>query len=379
GATAGGTTNQTTTGAGSDRALPWWRGAVGYEIYVRSFQDSNGDGTGDLAGITSRLGHLADLGIDVVWITPFFPSPGKDHGYDVSDYCDVDPQFGTLADFDALIAAAHARGIRVLADIVPNHSSDQHPWFQAAIADVASPYRDYYHFRPAAPDGGPPNNWVANFGGSAWSPDPAGTGMYYLHLFLPEQPDLNWTNPAVMDEFLAILRFWCDRGVDGFRIDVAHGLTKDPEFHDNIQLRPVTADMHPAAVYWSFEHVNDSNRPETAEIFRRWHAEVAPYGAVLFGEIGTPDPAGVAHAVAQHDALDGGFILRISAMKWDPAKIVDKLVAFNEASRGGAVWALSNHDISRAVSRFGAATVGQQRAVDRVVTVTTLLIALDGI
>ena len=206
----------------------WWRNAVGYEIYIRSFLDTNGNGVGDLTGITSKLDYLAALGLDVIWITPFYPSPGKDHGYDVSDYTGIDPQFGSLSDFDDLIEQAHGRGLRVFVDVVPNHSSDQHPWFQNAIADVHSPYRDYYLFRPPGADGGPPNNWVSHFGGPAWTLDPAGTGQYYCHLFLPEQPDLNWSNPAVLDEFRAILHFWCERGVDGFRIDVAHGLSKDP-------------------------------------------------------------------------------------------------------------------------------------------------------
>ncbi|MEO7397009.1 MAG: alpha-amylase family glycosyl hydrolase, partial [Ilumatobacteraceae bacterium] len=365
----------TTAPAGRLEGGEWWRGGVGYEIYVRSFLDSNGDGTGDLAGITSKLDYLAGLGVDVIWITPFYPSPGHDHGYDVADYLDIDAQFGTLADFDDLIVGAHERGLRVFADLVPNHTSSDHPWFRQAVAGIDSPYRDYYLFRPPAEGGGPPNNWVSHFGGPAWTLDPVGSGEYYCHLFLPEQPDLNWANPAVMDEFLAVLRFWCRRGVDGFRIDVAHGLTKDPELRDNRQLRDVTPDMHPLEVFMSFEHVHDLNRPETNEIYRRWQREVAPYGAVLFGEIDTRDLERFGALVGDGSGLQGGFVLEISSMLWDPATIISNLLTYARAANGGAAWALSNHDQPRAVSRFG----GGQRGLDRTIAVTALMLAIDGI
>jgi len=353
----------------------WWRGAVGYEIYVRSFLDSNGDGMGDLPGIASKLDNLADLGVDVVWITPFYPSPGKDHGYDVADYTDIDPQFGTLADLDALVTTAHEHGLRVFADIVPNHSSDQHPWFQAAIADVDSPYRDYYLFRPAAADGGPPNNWVSHFGGPAWTLDPAGTGEYYCHLFLPEQPDLNWANPAVMDEFLAILRFWVDRGIDGFRIDVAHGLTKDPEFRDNPQIREITPGMHPTEIFESFDHVHDLHRLGTTLIYQRWHEEVAPFGTILLGEMDSSNIDRFREYVGRGAGLDGGFVLTVSSMIWHPESIISDLLTFDHAANGGAAWALSNHDQPRVVSRFGGGEVGVHRAL----AVMTIMVALDGI
>ena len=203
----------------------WYRSAVVYEIYVRSFADSNGDGVGDLPGIRARLPYLRDLDVDGIWLTPFFPSPGADHGYDVADYVDVDPQFGTLADLDALVADAHALGLRVTIDVVPNHTSSEHPWFRNALADPAHPDRARYVFRPGR-NGGPPNNWDSVFGGPAWTFDEP-SGEYYLHLFAPEQPDLDWHNPQVQADFEDILRFWLDRGVDGFRIDVAHGLFKD--------------------------------------------------------------------------------------------------------------------------------------------------------
>ncbi|MEO6123315.1 MAG: alpha-amylase family glycosyl hydrolase [Ilumatobacteraceae bacterium] len=353
----------------------WWRGGVGYEIYIRSFLDCNGDGMGDLPGVTAKLGYLAELGIDVFWITPFYPSPGKDAGYDVADYVDIDPQFGTLADFDLLVAAAHEHGLRIFADIVPNHSSDQHPWFQSAINDVDSEYRDYYLFRPAGPDGGPPNNWVSHFGGPAWTLDPAGTGEYYCHLFLPEQPDLNWANPAVMDEFLTILRFWVDRGIDGFRIDVAHGLTKDPEFRNNPQTRQITAGMHPTEVFESFDHIYDLHRIETTLIYQRWHEELAPFGTILLGEMDTANIERFNEYVGTGAGLDGGFVLTVSSLLWHPKTIISDLLTFANAANGGAAWALSNHDQPRVGSRFG----GGDNGVHRALAAMTIMIALDGI
>jgi len=211
----------------------WWQTAVVYQIYPRSFADATGDGVGDLAGIRGRLDHLAWLGVDALWLSPIFRSPMKDFGYDVADYCDVDPLFGTLADFDRLLAEAHARGMRVLLDWVPNHTSDQHPWFRASRASRESPKRAWYVWRDPAPGGGPPNNWLAAFprGTPAWTFD-AATGQYYLHLFLPEQPDLDWSNPDVRRAMHDVLRFWLERGVDGFRVDVVHGLGKDPRLPD---------------------------------------------------------------------------------------------------------------------------------------------------
>lgn len=359
-------------------ALPagraWWRGATGYEIYIRSFLDSDGDGMGDLAGITAKLDVLDRLGVDVLWITPFYPSPGKDQGYDVADYIGIDPAFGTLDDFDQLVQAATDRGMRIFVDIVPNHSSDQHPWFQHAIADEDSPYRDYYLFRPAAANGGPPNNWVSHFGGPAWTLDPAGSGEYYCHLFLSEQPDLNWANPAVMEEFREILTFWCERGVDGFRIDVAHGLTKDPEFRNNPQVREVTPGMHPKDVFASFDHVHDLHRPETTKIFETWRTVVEPYDAVLLGEMDVRNIERFTEYVGG-GGLDAGFVLKLASSRWEPATILSDLLTYERAALGGAAWAVSNHDQPRAVSRYGDGQVGARRAA----AVTTLMLALDGI
>ncbi|MFL5775038.1 MAG: alpha-amylase family glycosyl hydrolase, partial [Chloroflexota bacterium] len=218
-----------------DLAADWWREGVLYQIYPRSFQDSNGDGIGDLPGITSRLDHLATLGIDGIWLSPFYPSPMKDFGYDVSDHTGVEPAYGTLEDFDRLVQAAHERRIHVVVDLVPNHTSDQHPWFRESRSSRTNPRRDWYVWADPKPDGSAPNNWTSAFTRrqtSAWTLDEA-TGQYYMHSFLPEQPDLNWWNPEVRAAFDEILRFWLDRGVDGFRIDVAHKLARDPELRDN--------------------------------------------------------------------------------------------------------------------------------------------------
>ena len=203
----------------------WWERGVIYQIYPRSFQDSDGDGIGDLAGIETRLDHVARLGVDAIWLSPIFPSPMADFGYDVADYCGIEPIFGDMAAFDRLLAAVHGRGLKLLLDFVPNHSSDRHPWFVESRASRANPKRDWYIWRDAAPDGGPPNNWISDFGGSAWEWDEA-TGQYYLHAFLAAQPDLNWRHPALRAAMMDVLRFWLDRGIDGFRIDVLWHIVK---------------------------------------------------------------------------------------------------------------------------------------------------------
>src|SRR5690606_31785762 len=255
----------------------WWRSAVIYQIYPRSFADSSGDGVGDLPGVTSRLDALTTLGVDAVWLSPFFTSPQKDAGYDVSDYCDVDPLFGTLADFDELLQQAHARGIRVIVDLVPNHSSDQHVWFQEALAAApGSRERARYMFRDGRGDHGelPPNNWESVFGGPAWTRtiDPDGTpGQWYLHLFDASQPDFDWSNPEVHEEFRRILRFWLDRGVDGFRVDVAHGLVKAeglPDYVPPIDSGSMGGDQTDVP-YWGQEGVH--------EVYRDWRRVLAEY------------------------------------------------------------------------------------------------------
>lgn len=352
----------------------WWRGAVGYEVYVRSFQDTDGNGVGDLAGVTKRLPYLANLGVDVVWLTPFFASPGLDHGYDVADYLDVDPMLGTLDDWHELSATAKQLGLRLFVDIVPNHTSSEHNWFRHAVADPTGPYRDYYTWADPAADGGPPNNWVSHFGGPAWSRDPGGTRQYYCHLFLPEQPDLNWANPRVMDEFANILRTWCDRGADGFRIDVAHGLTKDPELRSNPQLREVHPDMHPMEVFASFDHVHDLHRQETAVLFQQWRHALADHDAVLVGEMDTRDVDRFSAYVKDQNALHAAFVLQVGLSSWAPEATIETMLEYQDKANGGAAWEVSNHDQARAVSRYGGGEIGLRRTR----ALTTLMCAFDG-
>ncbi len=352
---------------------PWWDRTIGYEIYVRSFADANGDGVGDLEGIAGKLDHLVWLGVDALWITPFYPSPGFDHGYDVSNYRDVDPIHGTLGHFDELVDAAHRRNLRVLVDIVPNHTSSHHPWFVAARSSVDDPHRDRYIWRDPAPDGGPPNNWVSHFGGSAWTLDEA-SGQYWCHLFLPEQPDLNWADPSVRDAFDEVLLFWCERGVDGFRIDVAHGMAKHPDVPDNPRVRPVTDDMGPHAVFAAFDHRYDLDRDDNIDIFQRWHKTVEPFGAALIGEVNAPTPDRMAR-YTREGSLDTVFFLEPGRTGWEPERLLAMHRAMHDADPHGISWILDNHDQARSVSRFG----GGQRGVRRSLAMTTLQFALGGV
>jgi alpha-glucosidase len=351
---------------------PWWTDAVGYEVYIRSYQDSDGSGVGDLNGITARLGHLAWLGIDVVWLTPFYRSPMADFGYDVADYVDVDPLFGTLADFDALVARAHELGIRVVADIVPNHSSDQHRWFVESRSSRENPFRDHYIWRDPAPDGGPPNNWLSHFGGPAWTFDDA-TGQYYCHLFLPEQPDLNWRNPAVRDEMEQVLRFWLDRGIDGFRIDVAHALYKDEQLRDDPVLAPIDEVEDARGRFACLEHRYDLLQPESLDVFRRWREIVSGYDAVLIGETFVLSADQLA-ALVPGNGLHLGFWFGPMHMAWTPTEIGEALRAPTRVVSAGTGWVLSSHDASRPVARFGGGDKGRRRALG----VTTLMFGLPG-
>src|SRR5690349_13372845 len=262
----------------NDPKTYWWRNAVIYQVYVRSFADSDGDGIGDLPGITSRLPHLADLGVDALWITPFYTSPQHDHGYDVADYRDVDPLFGTLSDADDLVARAHELGLKVVVDLVPNHTSDQHEWFQAALAaGPGSPERARYLFRDTPegkPAGTPPNNWESVFGGPAWTQ--VDDGQWYLHLFDSTQPDLDWRNPEVPAMFEDVLRFWLDRGVDGFRVDVAHGLFKAEGLPDTTHVAPKHSDGNIVELPPEDEPMWD--QPEVHEVYRRWREILDKYG-----------------------------------------------------------------------------------------------------
>src|SRR5918996_1230574 len=257
---------------GGAGAPPWWRDGVLYQIYPRSFADSTGNGNGDLRGVIEHLDHLAWLGVDGIWLGPINPSPDADWGYDVSDYTAVDPDFGDLADLDRLVSEAGARGIRVILDLVPNHTSDRHAWFAEARSDRSAERRDWYVWADGKADGSPPNNWRSSFGGPAWTWEER-TGQYYLHNFLPEQPDLNWWNEDVAGAFDDILRFWFDRGIAGFRIDVANGLVKDRDLRDN----PVTTDEdHPQVRAIGLRPVYNMNQAEVHDVYRRWWAPAQP-------------------------------------------------------------------------------------------------------
>lgn len=352
----------------------WWRDAVIYQIYPRSFADSDGDGVGDLPGIVANLDALVELGVDAIWLNPFYRSPQVDAGYDVEDHTDVDPCFGTLHDVDALLERAHALGLRVIVDLVPNHTSDRHRWFREALTSPAgSAARRRYLFRPGAgPDGAlPPNDWHSVFGGPAWSrvstvgdgEDGPGDGEpiheeWYLHLFAPEQPDLDWTNREVRDEFESILRFWLDRGVDGFRIDVAHGLAKDPEMPD-LAGRYATGGLaetgHP---HWDQDEVHD--------VYRSWRRVVDEYPGdrVFVAEAYLADPGRLARYV-RDDELHTAFNFRFLMADWDADQlrhaIVDTLET-HDAVGAPATWVLSNHDVQRVVTRYGDGELGDRRA-----------------
>lgn len=346
----------------SETAAPWWNDIVGYEVYLRSFADSNGDGIGDLPGLLSRLDHLADLGVDVVWITPFYPSPMADFGYDVAEYCDVDPRFGTLADFDEVVARAHRAGMRVVIDIVPNHTSDQHRWFQEALADPSGEARRRYLWGEPAADGGPPNNWRSHFGGPAWTLDRA-SGQYYCHLFLPEQPDLDWAEPSVRDAFDQILNFWLDRGVDGFRIDVAHGLVKDAHLRDNPLVEQVGPEASPRTAFQAMHHEHDLDQPSVLDIYRRWQAITRPHDAVLLGEVYLDEASDVGRYVADGDGLDLAFFFPVLHSTWDPDHLRSVVTAALDHGHGRLVWVHSSHDDPRAATRFGGGDRGRARAV----------------
>jgi len=275
-------TNQPNIELGNFR---WWERGIIYQIYPRSFMDSNGDGVGDLNGIRQKLDYLEWLGVDVIWISPIFPSPMADFGYDVRNYIDIDPMFGTLAELDALLADVHARGMKLLLDYVPNHTSDRHPWFADSRSSRKSAKRDWYIWRDPLPGGGPPNNWRANFGGGAWEWDEK-TGQYYYHAFLKEQPDLNWRNPEVRQAMLDVLRFWLDRGIDGFRVDVMHHLIKDQEFRDN----PPNPNFRPGmSPYRELLATYSADLPEVQEIVAMMRNVVEEYDdRMLVGEIYLP-------------------------------------------------------------------------------------------
>jgi alpha-glucosidase len=342
-------------------ARPWWQSAVVYQIYPRSFQDSNGDGIGDLAGISQRIDYLEWLGIDAVWISPFFPSPMADFGYDISDYVGIDPMFGTLADFDRLVAALHARNIRVILDFVPNHTSDQHPWFQESRRSRDSPKRDWYIWRDPKPDGGPPNNWISMATGrNAWEFDPA-TGQYYLHSFLVSQPDLDWRNPAVRQAMHDALRFWLARGVDGFRVDMLWYLAKDPEFRDN----PINPDFRESdPPFKRLIQRYNADQPAILEIVTELRRVLDEYPGdrLLVGELSLPLPRLMSYYGPNLSAvhLPFNFALLWAAWTragWTVANLSRLIGEYEAALPTGAWpnWVVGNHDQPRIATRIGAA------------------------
>jgi alpha-glucosidase len=333
--------------------LKWWQRGVVYQIYPRSFQDASGDGVGDLRGILSRLGYLEWLGIEAIWISPFYPSPMADFGYDVSYYTDVDPLFGTLSDFDELLEEAHRRDIKVIVDYVPNHTSDEHPWFVESRSSRNNPKRDWYIWRDPAPDGGPPNNWRSVFGGDAWEWD-EGTGQYYYHAYLREQPDLNWRNPAVREAMLDVLRFWLERGVDGFRVDALRQLVKDEHLRDN----PSNPDERGArSPYDALLPVYSTDRPEVHEAIREMRGVLEEYGdRLLIGELYLPIDRLVTYYGENNSGVHLPFNFHLISTPWD-AREISALIDTYEAAipQGGwPTWVLGNHDRSRIASRVGA-------------------------
>jgi alpha-glucosidase len=332
----------------------WWQEGVIYQIYPRSFQDAGGDGVGDLPGVLKRLDHLRWLGVDALWLSPVYPSPMADFGYDVSDYRGIDPLFGSMADFDRLLETAHAKGLKVLMDFVPNHTSDEHPWFAESRASKDNPKRDWYIWRPPAAGGGPPNNWRSEFGGSAWTWDPA-TGEHYYHAFLDKQPDLNWRNPEVQAAMLDVLRFWLDKGVDGFRIDVIWHVIKDEQFRDNPR-NPAWKPGDPA--HHDLLATYSTDRPEVHSIIAKMRDLVNSYeGRVLIGEVYLPIERLMTYYGTAGDGLHLPFNFQLLKLPWDAAAITAAIDTY-EASLppgGWPNWVLGNHDNPRLASRVGAA------------------------
>ncbi|MDX3095179.1 glycoside hydrolase family 13 protein [Streptomyces sp. ME01-24h] len=324
----------------------WWRGAAIYQVYARSFADGDADGTGDLAGVRSRLPYLAALGVDALWFNPWYPSPMADGGYDVADYRAIDPAFGTLADAEKLIAEARALGIRTIIDIVPNHVSDRHVWFRAALAaGPGSAERKLFHFRSGRGEDGelPPNGWRSQFGGSAWTRLP--DGDWYLHLFAPEQPDLNWAHPAVRQEHEDVLRFWFDRGVAGVRIDSAAMVAKDPDLPDFVE----GTDPHPYI-----------DRDELHDVYRSWRAVADSYEGVLIGEVWLPDTERFARYL-RPDELHTAFNFDFLACPWEPGPLrasIEATLAAHAPVGAPATWVLANHDVTRTVTRYGRRETG---------------------
>ena len=337
----------------AEGVAPWWKRGVIYQVYPRSFQDSDGDGVGDLRGIEQRLDYLADLGVDAIWLSPVFPSPMADFGYDVSDYCSIEPLFGSMDDFDRLLQATHDRGLKLLLDFVPNHSSDQHPWFVESRSSRDNPKRDWYIWRDARSDGSPPNNWISDFGGSAWTWDDR-TAQYYLRAFLPEQPDLNWRNPQVRSAMLDVMRFWFDRGVDGFRIDVLWHIVKAEDLRDN----PENPAWRPGANERDrVLQLHSTDQPEAHAISSEMRAIADTYpDRVLIGEIFLPnDRLARWFGTPARPQVHLPFNFALIENSWN-AETLGQLIAEYEASIphwGWPNWVIGSHDAPRVAARVG--------------------------
>jgi alpha-glucosidase len=343
---------QSNSRPGSPANPLWWQRGIVYQIYPLSFHDSNGDGKGDLDGIRQRLDYLAWLGVDAVWISPIYPSPMKDFGYDISDYCDIAPTFGTLEDFDRLIAEVHARGMKLVLDFVPNHTSDQHPWFRESRSSRDNPKRDWYIWHDPAPNGGPPTNWLAQFGGSAWEYD-APTGQYYYHAFLKEQPDLNWRNHDVRDAMYRVLRFWLDRGVDGFRMDVLWHLIKDDRFRDN----PPNPGYQPGdSEHRRLLELYTTDRPEVHEVVAEMRELFETYEErLIIGEIYLPVERLVAYYGLERPGVHLPFNFQLIHAPWNACEIDRMIREYDERvpEEEWPNWVLGNHDQHRIATRVG--------------------------
>jgi alpha-glucosidase len=335
-----------------DQNKDWWRHGVFYQVYPRSFQDSDGDGVGDIRGISQRLPHLKSLGVDAVWLSPIFPSPMADFGYDISDYTGIDPLFGAMEEFDALVAAAHENDLKIILDLVPNHTSDQHPWFIQSRASRDNPKRDWYVWRDRRPEGGPPNNWLSEFGGSAWQYDDV-TGQYYYHAFLAAQPDLNWRNPEVREAIYDVMRFWLGRGVDGFRVDVIWHLVKDAEFRDNPP-NPDFVEGRPPNEQILTQYSTD--QPEVHDVIAEMRRVIDEFDhRVLIGEVYLPLPRLVAYYGNDLAGAQMPFNFALLSTPWS-ARSIEKIIAdYEHALPAGAWpnWVLGNHDRPRVASRVG--------------------------
>lgn len=335
----------------SDKYL-WWQKGIIYQIYPRSFQDSNNDGVGDLPGLKSRLEHLQWLGVDAIWVSPIYESPMADFGYDISDYSSVHPLFGSLQDFDDLLDEVHTRGMKLILDLVPNHSSDQHPWFLESRASLDNPKRDWYIWKDAADHGGVPNNWLSVFGGPAWEWDQR-TQQYYYHAFLKEQPDLNWRNPDLRRAMLDVMRFWLAKGVDGFRVDVMWHMIKDDEFRDN----PPNPDYQPhQATYERLIPVHSTDQPEVHEIVRMMREVMDQYrDRVLIGEIYLPVQRLVKYYGDDNREAHLPFNFQLLSIPWEPQRLFSVIEEYESALPAGGWpnWVLGNHDQPRLISRIG--------------------------